>query len=186
MNNNNNNGNNNNNNNGNGGNNGCSYKGFQAIGLGDDGNGWKEAVKRQLELQDKGFIRPSHSLWGAPVLFVTKKRKAIFVCGFALHMSKIETSIRDTISSEYMKVIFLKPHLEQANMVADALSKKERVKPKRVRTIAMTIQSGVKGMILAAQGEAFDQENIMDERLHGLDPQMERKGDWILYFMDRI
>ncbi|GJY90559.1 hypothetical protein Tco_0505755 [Tanacetum coccineum] len=52
-------------------------------------------------------------------------------------------------------------------MVADALSKKERVKPKRVRTIAMTIQSGVKGMILAAQGEAFDQENIMDERLHG-------------------
>ncbi|GKF27295.1 putative reverse transcriptase domain-containing protein, partial [Tanacetum coccineum] len=25
------------------------------------------------ELQDKGFIRPSHSLWGAPVLFVKKK-----------------------------------------------------------------------------------------------------------------
>ncbi|GJU20971.1 putative reverse transcriptase domain-containing protein [Tanacetum coccineum] len=25
------------------------------------------------ELQDKGFIRPSHSLWGAPVLFIKKK-----------------------------------------------------------------------------------------------------------------
>ncbi|GJW14441.1 putative reverse transcriptase domain-containing protein [Tanacetum coccineum] len=36
------------------------------------------------------------------------------------------------------------------------------------------------------QGEAFDQENVMDERLHGLDQQMERKGDGSLYFMDRI
>ncbi|GKB98909.1 putative reverse transcriptase domain-containing protein [Tanacetum coccineum] len=41
-------------------------------------------------------------------------------------------------------------------------------------------------MILAAQGEAFDQENVMDERLHGLDQQMERKGDESLYFMDQI
>ncbi|GJW91882.1 hypothetical protein Tco_0169435 [Tanacetum coccineum] len=32
-------------------------------------------------------------------------------------------------------------------------------------------------MILAAQSEAFKQENILAERLHGLDPQMERKGD---------
>ncbi|GJX01424.1 hypothetical protein Tco_0185337 [Tanacetum coccineum] len=41
-------------------------------------------------------------------------------------------------------------------------------------------------MILAAQGEAFDQENVMNERLHGLDQQMERKRDGSLYFMDRI
>ncbi|GJX50038.1 putative reverse transcriptase domain-containing protein [Tanacetum coccineum] len=77
-------------------------------------------------------------------------------------------------------------HPGKANVVADALSRKERVKPKRVRAMAMTIQSGVKGMILAAQGEAFDQENVMTERLHGLDQQMERKGDGSLYFMDRI
>ncbi|GJY84544.1 putative reverse transcriptase domain-containing protein [Tanacetum coccineum] len=37
-----------------------------------------------------------------------------------------------------------------------------------------------------AQGEALDQENVLDERLHGLDQQMERKGDGSLYFMDRI
>ncbi|GJT16644.1 reverse transcriptase domain-containing protein [Tanacetum coccineum] len=36
------------------------------------------------------------------------------------------------------------------------------------------------------QGEAFDQENVMNERLHGLDQQMERKRDGSLYFMDRI
>ncbi|GJZ09321.1 putative nucleotidyltransferase, ribonuclease H [Tanacetum coccineum] len=53
--------------------------------------------------------------------------------------------------------------------------KKERVKSIRVR-----------GMILAAQSEAFKQENILAERLHGLDQQMERKGDESLYFMDQI
>ncbi|GJX34685.1 putative reverse transcriptase domain-containing protein [Tanacetum coccineum] len=77
-------------------------------------------------------------------------------------------------------------HPGKANVVADALSRKERVKPKRVRAMAMTIQSKVKGMILAAQGEAFNQENVLAEKLHGLDQQMERKEDGSLYFMDRI
>ncbi|GJS81309.1 putative reverse transcriptase domain-containing protein [Tanacetum coccineum] len=72
-------------------------------------------------------------------------------------------------------------HPGKANMVADALSKMERVKPKRVRAMAMTIQSRVTGMILAPQGEAFNQENVLAERLHGLDQQMERKGDGCLY-----
>ncbi|GJR23719.1 putative reverse transcriptase domain-containing protein, partial [Tanacetum coccineum] len=65
----------------------------------------------------------------------------------------------------------------KANVVVDALSRKERVKPIRVRATTMTIPSGVRGMILAAQSEAFKQENVLAERLHGLDPQMERKGD---------
>ncbi|GJY64879.1 hypothetical protein Tco_0466339 [Tanacetum coccineum] len=59
--------------------------------------------------------------------------------------------------------------------LGDALSRKERVKSKRV-----------KGMILAAQSEAFKQENVLSKRLHGLDQQMERKGDESLYFIDRI
>ncbi|GJU71282.1 reverse transcriptase domain-containing protein [Tanacetum coccineum] len=58
-------------------------------------------------------------------------------------------------------------HPGKANVVADALSRKERVKPRRVRAMAMTIQSGVKEMILAAQSEAFKQENVLAERLHG-------------------
>ncbi|GJU38775.1 hypothetical protein Tco_1191732 [Tanacetum coccineum] len=57
----------------------------------------------------------------------------------------------------------------KANVVTDALSRKERVKPRRVRAMAMIIQYGVRGMILAAQSEAFKQENgmmrtvVMDE-----------------------
>ncbi|GKD04063.1 hypothetical protein Tco_1179037 [Tanacetum coccineum] len=31
-------------------------------------------------MQDKGFIRPSHSSWGAPVLFVKKKDGALHMC----------------------------------------------------------------------------------------------------------
>ncbi|GJZ39024.1 hypothetical protein Tco_0585587 [Tanacetum coccineum] len=63
----------------------------------------------------------------------------------------------------------------KANVVTDALSRKERVKPRRLRAMAMTIQYGVRGMILAAQSEEFKQENLLAERLHGLDQQMERK-----------
>ncbi|GKC50667.1 putative reverse transcriptase domain-containing protein, partial [Tanacetum coccineum] len=44
-------------------------------------------------------------------------------------------------------------HPGKANVVADALSRKERVKPRRIRAMAMTIQSRVRRMILAAQGE---------------------------------
>ncbi|GKB78674.1 putative reverse transcriptase domain-containing protein [Tanacetum coccineum] len=63
----------------------------------------------------------------------------------------------------------------KVSKLGDALSIKERVKSRRVR-----------GMILAAQSETFKQENILAESLHGLDQQMERKGDESLYFMDRI
>ncbi|GJY73444.1 hypothetical protein Tco_0477875 [Tanacetum coccineum] len=43
----------------------------------------------------------------------------------------------------------------KVNAVTDALSRNERVKPRRVRAMAMIIQYGVRGMILAAQSEAF-------------------------------
>ncbi|GJR67547.1 putative reverse transcriptase domain-containing protein [Tanacetum coccineum] len=55
-------------------------------------------------------------------------------------------------------------HPGKANVVADALSRKERVKPRRVRAMAMTIQSGMKVLILAAQKEAFEQENLPSEQ----------------------
>ncbi|GJY73715.1 hypothetical protein Tco_0478146 [Tanacetum coccineum] len=58
-------------------------------------------------------------------------------------------------------------HPGKANVVIDVLRRKERVKPRRVRAMAMTIQYGVRGMILASQSEAFKKENVLAERLHG-------------------
>nr|GEZ43476.1 putative reverse transcriptase domain-containing protein [Tanacetum cinerariifolium] len=77
-------------------------------------------------------------------------------------------------------------HLGKANVVADVLSRKERVKPKQVRAMSMKIQSGIKEKLLAAQNEATKEENAPVKMLHGLDQQMEKNGDGGLYFMDRI
>ncbi|GJV52737.1 hypothetical protein Tco_1448478, partial [Tanacetum coccineum] len=49
----------------------------------------------------------------------------------------------------------------KTNVVIDALRRKERVKPRRVRAMAMNIRYGVRGMMLATQSEAFKQENGM-------------------------
>ncbi|GJZ48997.1 reverse transcriptase domain-containing protein [Tanacetum coccineum] len=47
-------------------------------------------------------------------------------------------------------------HLGKANTVADALSRKEMIKPSRVQEINMTIQLSIKDRILAAQNEASE------------------------------
>nr|GFB50750.1 hypothetical protein [Tanacetum cinerariifolium] len=48
-------------------------------------------------------------------------------------------------------------HPGKANVVADALSRKERVKPKKVRAMNMTLQLSIKDRILSAQKEAVDE-----------------------------
>ncbi|GJZ42075.1 putative reverse transcriptase domain-containing protein [Tanacetum coccineum] len=48
-------------------------------------------------------------------------------------------------------------HPGKANVVDDSLSRKEKVKPKRVRDMNMTLQSSIKDNILAAQKEAMDE-----------------------------
>ncbi|GKE93250.1 hypothetical protein Tco_1574345, partial [Tanacetum coccineum] len=48
-------------------------------------------------------------------------------------------------------------HFGKANVVADTLSRKERVKPKRIQAMNMTLQSSIKDKILATQKEAPDE-----------------------------
>ncbi|GKE81822.1 hypothetical protein Tco_1551822, partial [Tanacetum coccineum] len=40
----------------------------------------KELLEQLQELSDKGFIRPSSSPWGAPILFVKKKDGSFRMC----------------------------------------------------------------------------------------------------------
>nr|GEX64319.1 putative reverse transcriptase domain-containing protein [Tanacetum cinerariifolium] len=67
------------------------------------------------------------------------------------------------------------------NVVADALSRNERVMPRRVRAMNMTIQSSIKDKILAAHNEASKINNAPAEMLRGLDDQMKQKSDEAWY-----
>ncbi|GJV13105.1 putative reverse transcriptase domain-containing protein, partial [Tanacetum coccineum] len=72
-------------------------------------------------------------------------------------------------------------HPGKANVVADALSRKERVKPLRVRALVMTIGLDLPKQILEAQIEARKPENLKSEDVGGMlienskDPEKPRK-----------
>ncbi|GJV12287.1 putative reverse transcriptase domain-containing protein [Tanacetum coccineum] len=59
-------------------------------------------------------------------------------------------------------------HSGKANVVADALSKKERIKPLRVRALVMTIGVNLPKQILEAQTEALKPENLTTEDVGGM------------------
>ncbi|GJX81559.1 putative reverse transcriptase domain-containing protein [Tanacetum coccineum] len=67
----------------------------------------------------------------------------------------------------------IKYHPGKANVVVDALSRKERLKPRRVRAMSITIHSGLKTKILEAHVEASKDLKALAEWLRGW-PGMKR------------
>ncbi|GKC27206.1 putative reverse transcriptase domain-containing protein, partial [Tanacetum coccineum] len=74
----------------------------------------------------------------------------------------------------------------KANLVANALSMNERLKPRRARAMSMTIHSSINARILEAQSKASKGVNTPAETFNGLDKQLERKEDGGLYLVERI
>ena len=72
----------------------------------------------------------------------------------------------------------------KANVVADALSRKETTK--RVRALQLTIHTGLPEQIRNAQHEALKEANLKSESMRGMEKQLETKPDGIRYFMERI
>ncbi|GJX77836.1 putative reverse transcriptase domain-containing protein [Tanacetum coccineum] len=84
-------------------------------------------------------------------------------------------------------------HPGKANVVADALSRKERSKPLRVWALVMTIGLNLSKQILSAQSEAKKEKNFINEDLHGMINKLEPHTDetlclnnqsWITCFGD--
>ncbi|GJT01308.1 putative reverse transcriptase domain-containing protein [Tanacetum coccineum] len=105
----------------------------------------KELSEQLKELSDKGFIRPSSSPWGAPVLFVKKERRIINGCAEWItskqeheeHLKIIlELLKKEELYAKFSKCEFWNPQ-RKANVIADALSRKEREPLLRVRALVM-------------------------------------------------
>ncbi|GKE02972.1 putative reverse transcriptase domain-containing protein [Tanacetum coccineum] len=68
-------------------------------------------------------------------------------------------------------------HPGKANVVADAFSRKERIKPLQVRSLVMTIHPKLPSQILKAQTKALREENLNAENLEGMDKAFEIRPD---------
>ncbi|GKA60268.1 putative reverse transcriptase domain-containing protein, partial [Tanacetum coccineum] len=76
-------------------------------------------------------------------------------------------------------------HPGKANVVADALSRKERIKPLRIRALVMTIVLNLPKRILDAQAEARKEENYGTEDLCGMIKKLEPRADGTLFLRNR-
>ncbi|GJU37334.1 putative reverse transcriptase domain-containing protein [Tanacetum coccineum] len=102
-------------------------------------------ASRQLKIHEKNYT--THDLELGAVVFALK------IWRHYLYGTKSRRWIE--LFSDYDCEI--RYHLGKANVVVDALSRKERVKPKRVRAMNMTLQSSIKDRILTAQKEVVDE-----------------------------
>nr|GEV37281.1 putative reverse transcriptase domain, ribonuclease H-like domain, aspartic peptidase domain protein [Tanacetum cinerariifolium] len=70
----------------------------------------KELAEQLQELTDKGFIRPSSSPWGAPVLFVKKKDGSFWMCIDYIELNKL--TVKNPVFMDFMNWV-CKPYLDK-------------------------------------------------------------------------
>ncbi|XP_076909664.1 uncharacterized protein LOC143567019 [Bidens hawaiensis] len=80
----------------------------------------------------------------------------------------------------------IKYHPGKANVVDDAFSRKENLKPRRVRALQLTIHAGLPERIREAQLEALKAKNFDFEALRGINGKSEVESDGIGYYNGRI
>ncbi|GJR23145.1 putative reverse transcriptase domain-containing protein [Tanacetum coccineum] len=135
-------------------------------------------ASRQLKLHDKNYT--THDLELGAVVFALKiwryylygTKCTVFTDHKGLQhiLDQKELNMRQRRWLELLSYYDCKIryHLGKANVVADALSRKERIKPLRVRALVMTIGLDLPKQILEAQIEARKPENLKSEDVGGM------------------
>ncbi|GJZ53511.1 putative reverse transcriptase domain-containing protein [Tanacetum coccineum] len=134
------------------------------------------------EKAEATFQLLKQKLYSAPILALPEGSE-----NFVHILDQKELNIRQRrwleLSSDYDCEI--RYHPGKANVVADALSRKERSKPLRVRALVMTIGLNLPKQILNAQSEARKEENFINEDLHGMINKLEPRADGTLCLNNR-
>ncbi|GJU09354.1 putative reverse transcriptase domain-containing protein, partial [Tanacetum coccineum] len=132
-------------------------------------------ASRQLKIHEKNYTTHDLELGAVVVALKTWRhylygmKSVIYIDHKSLHylFEHKELNMRQRrwieLLSDYECEI--KYHPGKVNVVADALSRKERLKPRRVCAMSMTIQSGLKAKILKAQCEASKDIKALSEWL---------------------
>ncbi|GKE48110.1 putative reverse transcriptase domain-containing protein, partial [Tanacetum coccineum] len=163
-----------------------------------------EELPGQLrELQDKGFIRPSSSPWGAPVLFVKKKDESFRMCIDYRELKKltikncyplprIDDLFNQLQGSQYFSKIDLRSGYHQLRVNEGDISKiafrthyghfKFTVMPFGLTNAPTTQEEHEAHLwILAAQKEASDESTGLQK---GLDEIIKLRNDGALHYLD--
>ncbi|GKF33147.1 putative reverse transcriptase domain-containing protein, partial [Tanacetum coccineum] len=127
------------------------------------------------EEQERAFHILKDNLCNAPVLALPDGPE-----NFVVYCDASGLGLGLELFSDYDCEIHYNPGKE--NVVADALSCKDRFKHNKIQAMNMTIQSSIKDKIIAAQNEASEAVNTSRNAVD----QLERRSDGALYYLDRI
>nr|GEY54183.1 putative reverse transcriptase domain-containing protein [Tanacetum cinerariifolium] len=127
-------------------------------------------TQKKGDKQEAAFQLLKQKLYSAPILALPEGAEDFVAYCDALHkgLGAVLMQREKVISyaSQQLKIYeknYITHDLELANVVADALSMKERIKPLRVQALAMTIGLDLPKQILGAQTEAKKPKNIKKE-----------------------
>ncbi|GJW32036.1 putative reverse transcriptase domain-containing protein [Tanacetum coccineum] len=125
------------------------------------------------EKEEAAFQLLKQKLCSAPILALPEDQKELNMrqCRWLELLSDYDCEIHN--------------HSGKANVVADALSRKERNKPLRVRALVLTIGLNLPVQILNAQVEARKEENVGTEDLGGMIKDLEPRADGTLCLRNR-